>query len=383
MSSQLPAYNATAYLGINDTAPGQNWFRRRDPLTTDFKLYVIGDRWINLANQTMWGLVGKNASSGTWVPLGGNTIAVSSFVLDDLNIVYPTAGNVAVSGDSAAGVSTSMPVSSEIQITVSDATETQKGVTQLATNAEAIAGTDTAKAITSDDMQAKLGTIPANSLIIGQGAANALGSVSVGSAGQILQSGGAGVDPGWSTATYPSNTTSGQVLLSSAANTVSSSAHIAATSAGIVSTPSQSSLSYYVSADQANVTGDLTEFLVPFDTQDYDNQSEFNTGTSLFTATVAGVYHVDAIVLLYNIAVGHNVGNVKVYQNANIWYQCQYNPGVSMDAANQFSASVSTCMKLAAGDTVKITVQVGGAAKAVGVRAAAGAHTQLQISKVA
>ena len=87
--------------------------------------------------------------------------------------------------------------------------------------------------------------------------------------------------------------------------------------------------------------------------------------------------------LLYNIAVGHNIGNVKVYQNANIWYQCQYNPGVSMDAANQFSASVSTCLKLAAGDTVKITVQVGGGAKAVGVRAAAGSHTQLQISKVA
>jgi hypothetical protein len=173
------------------------------------------------------------------------------------------------------------------------------------------------------------------------------------------------------------------VLLSSGANNVVSSANITSTSAGIVSTANQSSISYYVSADQANATGDLTDFLVPFNTKDYDNQNEYNTGTSLFTATVAGIYHVDAIVLLYNIAAGHNVGNVRVYQNANIWYQCQYNPGASMDAANQYSASVSTCLKLAAGDTVKIVVQVGGFTKTVGVRAAAGAHTQLQISKIA
>ena len=383
MSSNLPAYNATAYLGINPTSPGQTWFRYRDPLSTDFKGYAIGDRWINRTNRSFWGLSGKTASSGEWVPMGGGSVVVSTLLADDLNFVFPTSGNIIVSGDSAAGVSTSMPVASELQITVASCSETQKGVVALATNAEAIAGTDTAKAITAEDMQAKLGTIPANSLLIGQGAANALGSVSVGSAGQILQSGGAGVDPAWSTATYPSTTTSGQVLLSSANDVVSSSSHITATSAGIVSTPNQSSISYYVGADQANVTGDLTEYIVAFDTKDYDIRSEFNTGTSLFTATVAGIYHLDAIVLLYNIAAGHNVGNVKIYQNANVWYQAQFNPGASMDVANQYSVSAATCMKLALGDTVKVTVQVGGFTKTIGVRAAAGAHTQIQIAKIA
>lgn len=382
MSSLFPSYNPTGYLGTNYTDPGQNIFRARDPIATDIH-FAVGTRWINTASNSFWVLGSVVNKVANWIVCGGGTLAIQDLLLDDTNVANPTAGQLVLTGDSAQGVTTQLSAPSTAQITIADATETLKGVTQLATNAEAIAGTDTAKAITSDDMQAKLGTIPANSIIIGQGAANALGSVSVGSTGQILQSGGAGVDPGWSTATYPSTTTAGQVLLSSATNVVSSSAHIAATSAGIVSTPSQSSLSYYVSADQANVTGDLTEYLVPFNTKDYDNQNEFNTGTSLFTATVAGVYHVDAIVLLYNIAAGHNVGNVKVYQNANIWYQCQYNPAASMDAANQFSASVSTCLKLAAGDTVKITVQVGGAAKAVGVRAAAGAHTQLQIAKIA
>jgi hypothetical protein len=383
MSSNLPSYNSTAYVGINATSPGQNWFRNRDPLPSDYKLYAIGDRWINRTAKTIWCLLGRTAGAGEWTPLGGNSIAVSTLLADDLNIVYPTSGNIVVSGDSASGVSTSMPVASELKITVADSTETQKGVVALATNAEAIAGTDIAKAITAEDMQAKLGTTPANSLLIGQGASNSLASLSVGSARQIIQSGGAGVNPGWSTAVYPSTTTDTQVLLSNGANNVVSSGNITSTSAGIVSTPSQSSISYYVSADQANATGDLTDFLVPFNTKDYDNQNEFNTGTSLFTATVAGTYHLDAIVLLYNIAVGHNVGNVKVYQNANIWYQSQYNPGASMDVANQYSAAASTCLKLAVGDTVKIVVQVGGSTKTVGVRAAAGAHTQLQISKIA
>lgn len=56
-------------------------------------------------------------------------------------------------------------------------------------------------------------------VVIG-GASNAVASTAVGSAGQILQSSGAGVNPAYSTATYPSTTTVSQILYSSAANTV-------------------------------------------------------------------------------------------------------------------------------------------------------------------
>jgi hypothetical protein len=53
------------------------------------------------------------------------------------------------------------------------------------------------------------------------GASNAVASTSVGTAGQVLQSSGAGVNAAYSTATYPSTTTVSQVLYSSATNVVS------------------------------------------------------------------------------------------------------------------------------------------------------------------
>lgn len=56
-------------------------------------------------------------------------------------------------------------------------------------------------------------------VVIG-GAANAVASTAVGSAGQVLQSSGAGVNPAYSTATYPLTTTVSQILYSSATNTV-------------------------------------------------------------------------------------------------------------------------------------------------------------------
>jgi len=51
-------------------------------------------------------------------------------------------------------------------------------------------------------------------------ATGSLDSLAIGTANQVLQSGGAGANPAWSTATYPATTAQGDVLYSSAANTV-------------------------------------------------------------------------------------------------------------------------------------------------------------------
>jgi len=52
-------------------------------------------------------------------------------------------------------------------------------------------------------------------------ATSAITQLAAGSAGQVLQSGGASADPAYSTATYPATTTANQLLYSSATNTVS------------------------------------------------------------------------------------------------------------------------------------------------------------------
>lgn len=51
-------------------------------------------------------------------------------------------------------------------------------------------------------------------------ASNGITSIGPGTAGQVLQSGGAGVDPSYSTAVYPSTIVANQILFSTAANTI-------------------------------------------------------------------------------------------------------------------------------------------------------------------
>lgn len=65
------------------------------------------------------------------------------------------------------------------------------------------------------------------------GASNAVGSVGPGTAGQVLQSGGAAANPSYSTATYPATAgTSGTVLQSNGTNIVNSTATYPATATG-------------------------------------------------------------------------------------------------------------------------------------------------------
>ena len=147
--------------------------------------------------------------------------------------------------------------------------------------------------------------------------------------------------------------------------------------------PSQSASSAYRSANLANQTGDLTEVTVLFDAEDYDIQGEYTPGTGIFKATKAGIYIVNAVVGLTGVAAANNVGNLSIWINANKWWQAQYNPGAVMDAANQVSMSGSVALKLAANDQVKVTVQVGGGAKVVGILGATNIHTEFQVTKVA
>jgi hypothetical protein len=62
-------------------------------------------------------------------------------------------------------------------------------------------------------------TLTNHGVLIGQGT-SAVVATTAGTAGQVLQSGGAAADPLFSTATYPATTTINQILYSSAANTV-------------------------------------------------------------------------------------------------------------------------------------------------------------------
>jgi hypothetical protein len=130
---------------------------------------------------------------GMKVTAGSTTIL--TLTADDLIARSPTAGNFNLFGTSAQGLSTSGS-GSTITFTNSDATTLQKGVVLLASNAESIAGTNTTKAVTPDDLKAKLGLQTLHGVMIGGATTGALSVTAVGSTGQVLL-GQTGADPIW------------------------------------------------------------------------------------------------------------------------------------------------------------------------------------------
>lgn len=136
--------------------------------------------------------------SGSPVSLGGTvTLSASGSVpttfTEDTGTATPALNNINVLGTSTQGISTSGS-GSTVTITASNASTSQKGVVALATNAETIAGTDTAKAVTADDVKAKLGTQTAHSLALFQGTSSAMTPLGAATNGQI-PIGSTGADP--------------------------------------------------------------------------------------------------------------------------------------------------------------------------------------------
>ena len=73
-------------------------------------------------------------------------------------------------------LTTGTPLTHTIDISLGSATTIAEGVVELATDAESIAGTDTARAIVPSSLLAKLGAMTANCIPYGAGTAAAISS---------------------------------------------------------------------------------------------------------------------------------------------------------------------------------------------------------------
>ena len=93
-----------------------------------------------------------------------------------INIIGDTVQGVHVNGNAGTYTET---------ITIDDATTAQKGVVLLASAIEAVAGTDTTKAMTPADVQAKVGVQTLNGLAYGAGNAAAIAWLGEAADGQI------------------------------------------------------------------------------------------------------------------------------------------------------------------------------------------------------
>ena len=98
----------------------------------------------------------------------------------------PATFTISIIGDTVQGVNVNGNAGTYTEtITISDATTAQKGVVLLADNLEAIAGTDTTKAITSDDLKAKLGVQTLHGIPYGNATTGAIQWLAEATDGQI------------------------------------------------------------------------------------------------------------------------------------------------------------------------------------------------------
>lgn len=143
-----------------------------------------------------------------------NGTGVGKFITGDTGgALSPTANNWNIVGTAAQGLSSSGS-GSTLTFTNADWTTIQKGVGVLATNAETIAGTSTTKAITPDDLKAKLGTQTQYASPYGNATTGAIQWTNALSDGQLMI-GATGAAPVAATLTAGAN-----IVITNAANSI-------------------------------------------------------------------------------------------------------------------------------------------------------------------
>lgn len=134
-----------------------------------------------------------------------------------------------------------------------------------------------------------------------------------------------------------------------------------------------SAFNAYMSASTANsVTGDGTFYSPVMNTEDFDNLSEFNTGTGVFTALVTGKYLFTWQATLANLGAAHTAGTLKLITSGSVLYQgYAINPGAIRDVGNNTTMAMTALIALTAGQTVTPSVMANNSTKTVGVSATA------------
>lgn len=183
--SNIPPVQVLGYLG-DVSVP--LYTLNRAPLTTDYH-YPIGTIWIDTLGQESYELVGKPSNVANWVHIGGTPGQIESLTGNDAVAVMPDPAtqNVFVVGNNVQGINiTGNALTYTMTVAGIDATNAQKGVVELATDAEAIAGALNTVVITPASLAAKLGAQTQFGVAVGNTTAGAVAWTAAGTNGQTL-----------------------------------------------------------------------------------------------------------------------------------------------------------------------------------------------------
>lgn len=153
-----------------------------------------------------------------------------------------------------------------------------------------------------------------------------------------------------------------------ASNSLGSTDVITCYVAGSVTKPLQPAFLATSTVAQANSTGAGTNVTVLFTTEVFDQQSNYNTGTSTFTAPVTGKYRFSVSCEYDNLTVLMTSFALRIITTARTYQSCTLNIGNARNVSNTCIFNNSVLADMTAGDTCYIqTVVNNGAADTVSI----------------
>lgn len=151
---------------------------------------------------------------------------------------------------------------------------------------------------------------------------------------------------------------------------------MSASTAGEINYPLQPAFLAYNSAQDDDVTGDGTAYTIICDTEVFDQNSDYNNGTGVFTAPVTGRYFLQGHVFILGYGAAHTNGNWNIVTSNRTYNASYLNPVAVGVGGNSCAFGGSTLSDMDAADTASFTITVTGGTKTVDVLGEAGATTR-------
>jgi hypothetical protein len=137
-----------------------------------------------------------------------------------------------------------------------------------------------------------------------------------------------------------------------------SGVHLKIDSSGRVTMPNQPAFNAYGSTSMTNLTGTTT---VNFNSEFFDQNSNFNTGTYTFTAPVTGKYQFNATLVLQSLDINHSgYGIVIETSNRNYVNQPIIDPAAFDQGPSEWTLHGSVFVDMDANDTALVKLYCAG-----------------------
>ncbi len=366
--SGLSPPNSLSYTG-QVAVPSIN---RTFPPTTAFNDFNVPTIWTDTAAMNAYILVAKPQGVAQWILIGGEPGVLATLTGNSGGAVSPDAGNIDIVGDGTTinivgnpGTSTltaSTTGSVAILFTEDSGTATPSsgnlivtgGTTGLTTSGSGHTITLTGTLNVAHGGTGDTSLTPYAVLTGGTTSTGAVQSIaSVGTAGQVLTSNGAGLLPSMQNGSQAGK----QLVLATLTNPV------------------------------ANATGDGTSYTIVYDTAPVNTGTAYDVTTGIFTAPGTATYLISGAININALTAAHSTGLVVITTTPLNLTADRGNYGAmrATSGGGAYSASFCGYASLTVGQTIQIVLQVAGSTKTITVEGSGttSAYNYMSICQIA